>query len=105
MDESFSTYSELFERVLAKPALYVGNRSIMRIKSFMDGYRFARWDLGDEHHDDLYDEFQQFVESRFNVKTSHSWDRIICFMSSDDVDAFEMVKELWSVHKAEALSR
>ena len=54
MDEPFSSYSELFELLLAKPGIHVGDISIIRIKSYMDGYRHARWDFGEKDEDDLY---------------------------------------------------
>jgi hypothetical protein len=94
-------YSELFEEILKKPALYVGDISIIRIKSFVDGYLHARWETGQKQEDDLYFGFQRFVERRLHLSTSHSWDRMICFMSSNDVEAFEMANDLWTEYKIE----
>jgi len=91
--------AELFEEVLAQPALFVGNRCIIRIKSFMDGYRYALWKRGDYDESDPYYGFQPFVEARFSVRTSHSWDRIVSFMTADDVGAFEMTKKLWDEYR------
>jgi hypothetical protein len=93
---------ELFDDILARPALYVGQRSIFKIKAFIDGYRYARWSPGDNSETDPYYGFQGWVQRRFNIRTAHSWDRIIAFMSSDEVDAFESTKKLWGEYKAEA---
>lgn len=94
-------YAKLFEEILAKPALYVGNRSVVKIKAFIDGYHHAKWSAGDESQDDLYFGFQQWVEGRFGLETSHDWASIILFMSGDDIEAFETTKKLWGEYTSQ----
>ena len=96
--------AELFEEVLGQPALFVGNRSVVRIKSFVDGYRYALWKTGDDDESGPYYGFQRFVEERYNVRTSHSWDRIVCFMAADDVGGFELTKEMWKEYRSQYLA-
>ena len=98
--------SELLETILAKPALYVGNRSIEKIVAYIDGYAHARIERGEYNpHDDLYRGFNQWVAGRLGIDTSHGWAEIISFMSGDEVAAFEMTKELWAEYKQEVSER
>lgn len=94
-------YSKLFEEILAKPGMYVGNCSIIGIRAFIDGYRHAKWETGDSSQDDLYNGFTQWLAERFNITSSHEWSRIISFMSNSEADAFENTKKLWSEYKAQ----
>ena len=90
---------ELFEEVLAQPGLFVGHRSVTRIKSFMDGYRYALWKRGEYDESDAYYGFQSFVEERFNLRTSHGWDSIVSFMALEELGAFELTKKLWDEYR------
>ncbi len=93
--------SELLEKILERPPLYIGHASVTRMKLFIDGYGFARSDYGGEMKDSLYDGFQKWVANRFGFGHSHSWASIISFMGSSEARAFELTKELWEEYKAE----
>jgi hypothetical protein len=94
-------YSNMFEEILKKPALYVGNCSVSKIKTFMDGYIYAKWEEGKNSETDPYKEFGEWVRNRFQIKTSHGWADIVQFMSPDDAYAFEMTKKLWEEYKSQ----
>ena len=91
---------ELFERILATPAMFIGARSPLRLLMFMEGYRYAKQSAGEDLLGDLYRGFQKWIEARYNIKTAHDWARIITFMSADEVEAFEKTKELWNEYKS-----
>src|SRR5215471_15487594 len=93
-------YAELFEDILQRPGMYVGHGSIIRIKSFMDGYIHAIWKEGKLDQSDAYFDFQKFVENRFEI-TQHSWDNLISFMCLSEAEAFEDTKTLWAQYKAQ----
>jgi hypothetical protein len=93
--------SELLERILDRPAMYLGYESVPRMKAFIDGYEFAKGGKSSPVRDPLYVGFQDWVASRFQVKTSHSWASIIVFMGLSESGAFTLMKELWQEYKAE----
>lgn len=68
---SIGVYAELFEKVLARPAMYVGSCSIVRIGAFMGGYWYAKLEAGEDSEDDLYKGFNQWVARRFKITSAH----------------------------------
>jgi hypothetical protein len=95
------TTSEVFEKVLERPPMYVGHCSAIRILIFLEGYRYALLQAGTDPRDELYDGFQGWVAKRFDIKTMHDWASIISFMSQSELAAFEMTKDLWRKYKSE----
>jgi hypothetical protein len=92
--------SELFEKILEKPGLYIGYRSVVLLDAFISGYQHALLIAGEETHDPLYIGFARWVEKKFALRTSHGWASIIAFMSPGEESAFETTKDLWSEYKA-----
>jgi len=92
--------AELFEDVLSRPGLYVGRESIIRIRTFMDGYIHATWKEDKLDRSDPYFGFQKFVEKRYEM-TQHSWENLISFMTMSEGEAFEKTKTLCAKYKAE----
>jgi hypothetical protein len=43
-----SNFYELLQKVKQRPALYLGKRSLSHLQVFLDGYTFARRELGIE---------------------------------------------------------
>lgn len=97
--------SELFEKILDKPGMYVSGRSIIQAAAYMSGYIGAQWDLGAYDEKDIYHGFQQWVENRFKLGTTRGWESIVTFMSPDEAYAFEMAKDLWEEYKSQLYSR
>lgn len=92
--------SDLFDKILERPVLYVGYSSILLIKAFIAGYEGG---TDNSYRDDLYANFTQWVAMRFNVETSHDWASIISFMAMSEQRAYEMTKELWQEYKNEKM--
>lgn len=99
------TLSELFDQILERPALYVGNISIIRINAFIQGYWYAKLLAKEEVKDDLYGGFTAWVAKRFQIDSMHDWESIIRFMALSELRAFEMTKELWAEYKAQFRAR
>jgi hypothetical protein len=92
--------SELFEKILEHPELYVGKPSIALINAFIAGYEFEKNSLGFKDVDKLYFGFNIWVAKRFKIETMHGWSAIITFMGQSEVGSFEMTKTLWQEYKS-----
>lgn len=102
-DKSLHTtmsYADLFDKILARPAMYVGNCRIERIGAFMDGYVHAKYEAGELLEDDPYFGFNGWVARRFKIRSAHNWVGIIEFMSGSESAAFDMTRELWGEYRA-----
>lgn len=93
--------SRLLEKIIERPALYLGYASVPRMRSYIDGYRFVLSELGLEVEDKLYDGFQDWIPERFHMKSDKNWDEIISFMGLSESSAFSLLKELWGKYKTE----
>jgi hypothetical protein len=96
-----SNFYELLQKVKQRPALYLGKRSLSHLQVFLDAYTFARRELGIEptKQEQDFEEFQEWIEQRFNQPDTQSWSRIILFYSEDESDAldkfFELFEDFW----------
>lgn len=93
--------SEIFEKILERPPLYLGHASVILLHAFISGYAFAKYSENSDFHDPLYDGFSRWVADRFGFGHSHSWASIISFMGVSEAKAFDLTKELWEQYKSE----
>jgi hypothetical protein len=93
--------SELLEKILERPPLFLGFASVPRMKAFIDGYIFAHFTSASEVNDSLYEGFQKYVTIRFGFEDSKSWASIIMFMGLSEAGSFRLAKELWKEYKIE----
>jgi hypothetical protein len=97
----FSPQSEylysLLKDIRARPGMFLGNVSIVRLRSFLDGYRSARADLGLPltEQEKAFNEFQAWIQQRFKITSNQGWDRIILFYSTDERAALDSFFELF----------
>lgn len=92
-----TTLFDLFEKIKAKPGLYLGNTSISKLRMFILGYRFARSELNilsTEAESDFYKNFQPWLQNRLSIRTVNAWDKIILLTCSDEKTAFNYFFEL-----------
>ncbi|GBO55195.1 hypothetical protein APA_3245 [Pseudanabaena sp. lw0831] len=77
--------------------MYLGKPYITRFKAFLDGYIGARNDLGFalNEQEETLNKFQEWIQSRFKITSSHSWAEIILFYSGDERDALDKFFELF----------
>ena len=90
-------FYELIAKIKKRPALYLGKESISHLQVFLDGYTFARRELkvpvSNEEAD--FENFQEWIEGKFNLPDTQSWAKIILFYSADERDALERFFELF----------
>jgi uncharacterized NAD(P)/FAD-binding protein YdhS len=95
------------EKIKKKPALYLGRKSLQALYFFLEGYEFSREELGIESTEEevfFYENFQEWLQSRFQVQTVSSWAKIIQLYSIDDRDAFDNFFSLLDQFLSEKLS-
>lgn len=101
-------FNEMLQRIKQRPGMYLGKCSINRLRSFLDGYRGARQDLGlpISEEETEFDKFQEWIQERFDIKSSHGWNDIILFYSVDEKDALNKFFELFEqFNNGESASR
>jgi hypothetical protein len=88
---------QLIDRIKKRPGMYLGKPSIIRLKSFLDGYMGAREDLGFPltEQEEKFNYFQEWIQTRFKITSSHSWADSILFYSADDKEALNQFFELF----------
>ena len=88
---------DLIRNIQKRPAMYLGQPSITHLRSFLSGYFFARHQLGASETDQEkhFDNFQTWIQQKFKITTSQSWDKIILFFSQDEQKALEQFFELF----------
>ena len=86
--------------IRARPATYLGSKSITKLKSFLDGYYFSKHEsdpslsLENSHEDIFWLKFQDWLEDKYQVKSNQSWAVIIRFFSRDDEAALDLFFDL-----------
>lgn len=78
--------------------MYLGKASVCNLRSCLAGYIITRRELGipqtEEERNFVY--FQAWIQKKFNVESSQSWDKIILFSSEDERNALERFFNLFS---------
>jgi len=88
---------EILSKIKAKPGLYIGRPSVSDLFIFLAGYKTARRELGIEPTAEemkFYQQFHQFVESKYNLHTSNAWAKIILLYCPDEKQGFERFFQL-----------
>mgnify|MGYP001579468550 CR=1 FL=1 len=76
---------ELILQIKSRPAMYIGCNSISCLKAFIDGWFLRAPESVIDSN--VMDEFQRWIERKYNIDTAHSWKDIILFYSQDEGDA------------------
>ena len=77
--------------------MYIGRNSISCLKAFIDGWYFRNSNGVSDMH--IMNDFQDWVEKKYNVSTSHSWCDVLLFYSQDESSALSKFFdefEVWS---------
>ena len=96
---------DLLGKIKKRSSLYLGKQSLSHLHVFLDGYTFARRQLGIPltAEEKKFEDFQEWIENRFNQADTQSWSRIILFYSEDEADAlkrfFDLFEEFVSCEK------
>ncbi|WP_201789141.1 hypothetical protein [Scytonema hofmannii] len=88
---------DLIRNIQKRPAMYLGQPSISHLRTFLAGYFFARHQLGEPetNQEKHFVNFQNWIQEKFKVTSSQSWDKIILFFSQDEHKALEQFFELF----------
>jgi hypothetical protein len=83
---------QVLRELQARPGMFLGQCSITRLRSFLDGYRSARADLGLQTtaQENEFSKFQAWVQEKYQVTSSHGWDNIILLNSADEQEALQL---------------
>ena len=86
-----TNFYSLLQKIKQRPPLYLGSYSITSLHSFLSGYILARLELDvpQTEEERQFDTFQSWIENKFNMKSTHSWAKIILFHSMDERDALD----------------
>lgn len=78
--------------IKAKPGLYLTTQTIGALKNFLVGW-ISR-EPNNVTNDNIINEFQIWLEEKYILKSTQSWDRIIYFYSKDEYNAFNQFYQL-----------
>ena len=96
LDVKSEYFFDLLQRIKQRPGMYLGKCSITRLRAFLDGYETARAELGfpDTEQQQQLDGFQEWIQERYQITSTHGWDSIILFFSVDEKDALDKLFKL-----------
>ena len=91
LDVKSEYFFDLLQRIKQRPGMYLGKCSITRLRAFLDGYETARAELGfpDTEQQQQLDGFQEWIQERYQITSTHGWYSIILFFSVDEKDALD----------------
>jgi hypothetical protein len=84
-------FYEMLDSIKQRPGMYIGRCSLTRLRSFLDGYMGARADLGIPltQQEKEFNQFPDWIQDRFKITSTQSWDSIILFHSADEREALD----------------
>ena len=90
-------FYDLLNKIQKRPAMYLGKKSIFSLQAFLDGYYFARREMGISltEQESEFQFFLKWIRAKFKVETGQLWPSIILFHSADETDAVERFFSLW----------
>ena len=82
---------DLLRNIEKRPAMYLGQPSISQLRAFLSGYFLAKKQMGtaESAQEKHFSNFQSWIEQKFSIASSQSWDKIILFFSQDEHKALE----------------
>ncbi|MEI6431063.1 MAG: hypothetical protein WCP07_02675 [bacterium] len=96
MSEENDLLFQMLERIREKPAMYLPERSVMALYTFILGYGAALHDGGLRSEEEwVMSGFQRHVEKKFKINRSTSWGNILLFVHSSNTFAFDAFWEVW----------
>lgn len=87
------SYKEIIQLIREKPNLYLSERSIFCLESFLTGWSIRNHELLPDK--ELMGDFQDWIQEKYRITLTQSWSKIIFFHSIDDFYAFETFFKLY----------
>ncbi|MBO6231477.1 MAG: antibiotic biosynthesis monooxygenase [Ruminiclostridium sp.] len=86
---------DVMMKVMEKPGMYIGERSLIGLRCFLEGYQELARSENIDYGKSEYDRFNEWLAAKYNVTGSVLWDRYLTEMNDDENSAFELFhKEL-----------
>ena len=97
----------LFDKIKEKPGMYLGYASVSNLYMFLCGYEYSHEQLNIPltEAEEEFQEFQPWLQERFDVKTSASWARIILLYAVNEEEGFNTFFELLEEFKRDRATR
>lgn len=91
------TFYELIKKIKQRPTLYINQRSLSQLKTFIDGYTFAlrQVNIPVSEQEREFEDFQKWIEQKYNQPSTQHWYKIILFYAEDETDALDKFFELF----------
>jgi hypothetical protein len=90
-----SVLYELLKDIRTKPGKYIGTKSIVKLRHFLDGIYYVLYYTDENKDSDSFLKgFQEWIEMRYDITSTHHWSSIINFYSNNEADAFDRFYEL-----------
>ncbi|MBR6336216.1 MAG: hypothetical protein IKR76_00640 [Ruminococcus sp.] len=80
---------ELLQSIKNRPGMFIGKRSVLRLKCFMDGYLCAMQFEGIDIKPDVYYSFIRWLSEKYQIRSVVSYDTILTDALHDDELAFD----------------
>ncbi|MFB9275597.1 hypothetical protein [Cohnella cellulosilytica] len=77
------------QQIRQNPIIHLGKRSLHLLKAYLDGYIEYHNEISDKPDYFFLPKFQEFVQERYNISTTHNWVSLISFYSSSEENAFD----------------
>lgn len=90
--DKFDHVIYLFTMIKKKPGLYIGSESLVRLKSFIDGYIFALKIKENDYQTEQYKKFNKWLK-KYNIHTVESWDSYLIRIVKDEEKSFDLFFE------------
>jgi recombinational DNA repair protein (RecF pathway) len=89
---------DLLENIKKRPKMYIGSLSITKLHMLLMGYSIGKMEenLNKIGEESKLQEFQQWIQDKYNVLASKSWATIILENSTNEEDAFNKFFELFN---------
>ncbi|EKU98365.1 hypothetical protein Lepto7375DRAFT_7648 [Leptolyngbya sp. PCC 7375] len=96
-------FNDLLNKIRQKPGMYIGSPAVSGLHLFLCGYGFARQEQGlaITVEEEVFEQFQPWVQERFGVRASVSWAKIVLLHAVDERGGFELFYELWDEFMAQ----
>ena len=87
-------FYELLENIKKRPGMYIGTKSLIKLKHFLDGLFHALCFVDKQNKYPIFLQgFQEWIQIRYDITSNHHWSCILNFFSSNEAEAFDLFYE------------
>ncbi len=85
---------ELLFKIKGHSPMYIGSKSLVRLRNFLDGYIFAMQNEGVDWGADIYEDFNEWLDKKYNTRRkSVLWDYYLPMVCGDEEKSFDLFFE------------